>query len=174
MCVCVWLCVFIIFFCSYSGDPLDQCYFPVGESLNILITNTNKYKIMDSDVTCWAARERYALSFITHPQEDPSVSKWELLPQSKIVNTFFIYLHTFQNIPSRKLVCEFWNANTQNEETRVCVRVCNVCASSITAVTVCDLFILVANTSIDCNTESNPPLPKAESIGEKKKLEKKE
>ena len=32
----VWLCVFIIFCCSYSGDPLDQGYFPVGESLNIL------------------------------------------------------------------------------------------------------------------------------------------
>ena len=34
----MWLCVFIIFFCSYSGDPLDQGYFPVGESLNILNT----------------------------------------------------------------------------------------------------------------------------------------
>ena len=38
--MCVWLCVFTIFFCSYSGDPLDQSYFPVGESLNIL--NTKK------------------------------------------------------------------------------------------------------------------------------------
>ena len=35
------MCVFIIFCCSYSGDPLDQGYFPVGESLNILNTNTN-------------------------------------------------------------------------------------------------------------------------------------
>ena len=46
MCVCV--CVFIIFFCSYSGDPLDQGYFPVGESLNI---NKYKYKTRLSDLS---------------------------------------------------------------------------------------------------------------------------
>ena len=41
--VCVWVCAFIIFFCSYLGDPLDQGYFPVGESLNL--SNTTQYKV---------------------------------------------------------------------------------------------------------------------------------
>ena len=57
--MCVWLCVFIIFFCSYSGDPLDQGYFPVGESLNII---NAKCKIL---LATWVV----GLSWVLAPKE---------------------------------------------------------------------------------------------------------
>ena len=52
----------------------------------------------------------------------------------------------------------------------MCVCVCGrVCASSITAVTVCDGFILVYEHKHAWEHKSNQPLPNAESIKEKKK-----
>ena len=61
--MCVWLCVIIIFFRSYSGDPLDQVYFPVGESLNIIIIIISELMILECSFPLMSKMTTVILTF---------------------------------------------------------------------------------------------------------------